>query len=224
VEIIGDGNIRTITLHEIIRDKSEEMIHNLSAIRYCLDTFHCAKHFCETTPALDFRPMQLAINEFIVRRMSRGGLGKSFAWSDRLRGGQPGDVNAWETAIEQLPAISTRLQGVTTMVLGFSHLIKHYATPGMLIYADPPYMHESRTAKNAYQHEMTNSDHLVMLSYLKAHDGPVMISGYATPTYTEALHGWRLTEFAMSNHAGQGKSKQRRVECLWANFSGNITR
>jgi hypothetical protein len=46
---------------------------------------------------------------FLARnRMSRGALGKDFAWSERLRGKTrpggpfPGDLNAWETIVEEL--------------------------------------------------------------------------------------------------------------------------
>lgn len=43
-----------------------------------------------------FLPVELGAHEYIVRNMSRGRLGKDFAWSERLRGGKPGDVNAYE--------------------------------------------------------------------------------------------------------------------------------
>jgi DNA adenine methylase len=47
--------------------------------------------------------------------------------------------------------------------------------------------------------------------------GRVAVSGYAHPLYDRALEAWERIEFDMPNHAGQGRSKQRRVEILWLN-------
>lgn len=44
--------------------------------------------------------------------MSRGGNGDAFAWSERLRGGKPGDLNGWETRLEMLPALAQRIASV----------------------------------------------------------------------------------------------------------------
>src|SRR3954447_12108668 len=60
--------------------------------------------------AIDYRRRPGDALAFLVRnRMSRGGLGRSFAWSERTRGGRPGDLNAWETFKAALPAIVARL-------------------------------------------------------------------------------------------------------------------
>jgi hypothetical protein len=54
-------------------------------------------------------PADIAATSIVANRMSRGGLGESFAWSDRKRGGQPGDLNAWMTILASIPAIHARL-------------------------------------------------------------------------------------------------------------------
>lgn len=87
--------------------------------------------------------------------------------------------------------------------------------PDTLIYADPPYLHETRTAKDAYDHEMTAAQHAELLDVLDACRGAVVLSGYMSDLYRTRLGGWTLHEFSMPNHAGQGRAKQRRVECVW---------
>lgn len=156
--------------------------------------------------------------DFLIRnRFSRGGLGKDFAWSDRLRGGQPGDANAWETIKGELPAIVERVRRVEFHCCDAVQLIRSNDSIGTLFYCDPPYLSETRTVKKAYQHEMTRDDHAALLGALKACRGMVFLSGYRNPIYDEVLAGWKRIDFEIANHSGQGKTKQRRVECLWTN-------
>lgn len=155
----------------------------------------------------------------VRNRFSRGGLGKTFAWSERLRGGQPGDVNAWETIKAELPAIADRVRNAEFHHASAFDLIPAHDSPDTLFYCDPPYAHETRTAKDAYAHEMTFTDHARLLDLLKSLEGTVILSGYRCPLYEVSLDkaAWHRLEIEMPNHSGQGKSKQRRIECLWSN-------
>jgi DNA adenine methylase len=158
---------------------------------------------------------------FLVRtRFSRGGLGKTFAWSERLRGGQPGDLNAWQGLVESLDAIADRLASVVFLERDGLGVIRELDSPGTLFYCDPPYLHATRTAKGAYAHEMTDGQHAALLDVLLACRGMVFLSGYHNPLYDARLAGWTLHEFERPNDAGQGRTKQRRIECLWSNVPG----
>lgn len=153
---------------------------------------------------------------FLIRnRFSRGGLGRDFAWSDRLRGGQPGDVNAWDTIRVELPTIVERIRAVEFHCCDALRLIRLNDADDALIYCDPPYLHETRTVRKAYTHEMTAKQHAELLKTLCGCRGTVLLSGYRSALYDQALEGWTRHEFDMPNHSGQGKAKQRRVECLW---------
>jgi DNA adenine methylase len=153
---------------------------------------------------------------FIVRRrFSRGGMGRTFAWSDRLRGGQPGDRNAWETFKRGLPRLARRLRHVELLCQDALEVIREHDGPETLLYLDPPYLRETRTAPTVYEHEMTAADHARLLEVITHCRGMVAISGYANLFYDQALEGWDKVEFDMPNHASQSRSKQRRVEVLW---------
>jgi DNA adenine methylase len=64
---------------------------------------------------------------------------------------------------------------------------------------------------------MSDSDHSRLLETITRCRGMVVVSGYPHPLYDKALAGWDRIEFDMPNHAGQGRSKQRRTEVLWLN-------
>lgn len=161
---------------------------------------------------------------FLVRnRMSRGGLGGDFAWSDRLRGGRPGDLNAWETFKAALPAIAARLASIRLTCVDAAESIRAADDehgPDVVHYCDPPYLPSTRTHRRAYSREMTADEHTELLEVLRGVRGTVLLSGYRSPLYDVALAGWRRVEFEMPNHSGQGRSKQRRVECLWIKGAG----
>ena len=106
-EVINDVDTGLISIYKSLRDEPDEIIDRLKKIDYNEKTFNEALAKSEL-PFEDY--IEHALNEFILRRMSRGGMKKIFAWSDRLRGGKPGDVNAWNTILEQLPLISERVK------------------------------------------------------------------------------------------------------------------
>ena len=49
---------------------------------------------------------------------------------------------------------------------------------GECIYADPPYVWDTRTSRNKYNHEYDDADHLKLIEQLKKCPCPVIISGY----------------------------------------------
>jgi DNA adenine methylase len=215
-EVINDLNPRLMNAWEQIKFHPEDVIRRLSSLTYESPTFLAAKRRSES-PDLLCGDLDDAANFIVVNRMSRGGMGGDFAWSDRLRGGQPGDVNAWETMIEEIPAISGALQGVEIRCGHASEVIDDYDSEDTLFYLDPPYLHETRTAKSVYAHEMTTEDHWALLAQILESRAIIMVSGYHSEMYDNALKDWTLHEFRVKNNSGQGKKKNDRIECLWIN-------
>ena len=163
----------------------------------------------------------IAVQHYCVNRMSRGGMGKTFAWSQRLRGGQPGDLNAWRTALANLPDQHERLQTIDLTITNqhiLTCLLELAADPEAFLYIDPPYLTSTRTAKEVYACEMDYPTHEVLLAMLRAARAKVILCGYHSELYDTVLSDWRLVEFRMANHAGQGKKKQKRTECVWMNY------
>ncbi|MCU7927524.1 MAG: DNA adenine methylase [Candidatus Thiodiazotropha sp. (ex Dulcina madagascariensis)] len=81
-----------------------------------------------------------------------------------------------------------------------------------LIYADPPYLHETRTSRKRYRHEYNREDHIRLLECLKQLPASVILSGYPSPLYDELLDDWRTLEFQVMTRGGV------RTEKLWMNY------
>lgn len=215
LEYACDANPQLINFWRIMSgDEYPSLDSALCRQSYSAESFEAA-----SARLNDCDPCNRAAAFMVRNRMSRGGLGKTFAWSDRMRGGQPGDVNAWQTIIAELPRIHGRVGGVR-----FRHcnaidmLAEAEDYYGVFAYLDPPYLHETRTATKAYEHEMSHDDHAELLSYIGYYPRKVMISGYRSQLYDEMLNDWRRVDIDMPNHSGQGAKKQRRTECLWMNY------
>lgn len=81
-----------------------------------------------------------------------------------------------------------------------------------LVYADPPYVAATKKNRRYYRHEYTDEDHCKLLHVLLKLDCCVMISGYPSTLYEQALRGWQVKELVNVSHAGS------RRERIWANF------
>ncbi|HEV2530934.1 DNA adenine methylase [Phenylobacterium sp.] len=134
------------------------------------------------------------------------------------REGKPpqGDWMGMPAAIAQ---ISERLSGVVIENKPAMDLMAAVDGPETLIFADPPYVHATRSKKrihgsleHAYAHEMTDAQHAELLAWLAGCGSMVMLSGYRTDLYDEKLKGWERCEVAAHAHGGRP-----RTECLWIN-------
>ena len=86
---------------------------------------------------------------------------------------------------------------------------------GML---DPPYVPSTRKSRAVYRYEMTEDDHRDMLAVITKVKGKVMLSGYPSKLYDDALVGWNKHTFDLPNNAASGSRKRRMTESVWCNF------
>jgi DNA adenine methylase len=188
----------------------------LNAVRYLKYNRITFEHF------KDFKPVTLldyAVREYVLHRMSRGGMKKDFAWSDRLRGGQPGDVNAWMNALSNLPNIQRRLQNSIILNEDCVSLIKRYRhAEEVFFYIDPPYLLETRTSKSVYDIEFDEAKHVELLDALQGSDAKWLLSGYESKLYNDRL-GPPIAKKEATLSSSQAKKKNTKVECLWSNYA-----
>ena len=219
VEYVSDLNPGLVLFWQVMAsaERFPQLLDKLQQYHYDAATFEAAKAFIDHPPwPLDrIDRAAYAANFLAWNRMSRGGLGKDFAWSDRLRGGQPGDLNAWINCLRNLLYVHERVKDLTIWCRPALDMIRDLDSPATLFYCDPPYLHSTRTTRNAYAHELATEEHAELLAVLRQCRGAVLLSGYRSDLYDAALHDWERFEFDMPNHSGQGKTKQRRVECVW---------
>ena len=86
-------------------------------------------------------------------------------------------------------------------------------TGAEFVYADPPYVHSTRKSRARYQYEMTDADHSRLLATLKRIPCPVLVSGYPSRLYDEALAGWHREEFQVMT-----RGHTWATEVLWFNY------
>lgn len=213
MEILNDLDLGAVQIFRSLRDESKAFIARIKRTKYTEATFNRALKRKDLEDYLDY-----GINEFIIRRMSRGGLKQAFAWSDRKRGGQPGDVNAWKTITDQLPEISTRLQNAYILNRPAIEVIKAFSDPNTLVYADPPYLPDTRTAPNAYELELSMEQHEELGQVLNSFKGKAVISGYPSALYKRMYKNWKCIQKKVANHSSQAKKKPIKTECIWINY------
>jgi DNA adenine methylase len=115
-------------------------------------------------------------------------------------------------AIRALPADYPDLEKRVENALDFLARFDWLAYGRVLIYADPPYLHSTRTSQHRYQHELTDNQHLELLALLRRCPADVILSGYPSAIYDQRLAGWNSREFQVMSRGGV------RTEKLWFNF------
>jgi DNA adenine methylase len=210
VEVVGDLDGDLIGLYRVLQADPAELARRLAALDYSPVTFAAA---AVGEPA---DPIDAAVRCVIRKRWSRGGLERDLSNAKRKRGGRPGDENAWRTFLaDELSRLVERLRGVEFRHAPALELIREFDGPDTTFYLDPTYLPSTRTALDTYRYEMSEADHAELLDVVVVCRGAVVLSGYANALYDRRLAGWQRYEIPIANHAGQGKTKERRVEVLW---------
>jgi len=80
------------------------------------------------------------------------------------------------------------------------------------VYLDPPYPHSTRTSDKRYAFEMTDDQHLELLTVARSIDALVMVSSYPNELYGRELRGWRTFKFRGFTRGGV------RTEQVWMNY------
>lgn len=125
-------------------------------------------------------------------------------------------VDCWNNMPAGIKEAAERLKGVQIEHRPALEVIKKFNHYNVLIYADPPYLLQTRGGRQ-YRHEMTDeNEHLQLLSALKDHKGPVILSGYPSELYDRELSSWDRIEKRSYN-----QNCDPRTEVLWTNYRVN---
>lgn len=121
--------------------------------------------------------------------------GKNSGWRT-IRTSESRNGRRWPTDslnIDHLYLIAERFQRVQIEHIDALKCVEKYDGPSTLIYLDPPYLPDTRERGNRYEHEWTVDQHSQAAATLRACAGLVIISGYATPLYSQLYEsdGWQ---------------------------------
>lgn len=214
IETINDLDGEVVNLFECIRTDPERLAQQVLFTPYSREVYDCSYSNLSIENRFDRA----------VRFMVRCNMGHGFR-SNGVKVGWKRDVVGRERAYAakswcELPNIileaAERLRGVQIECRPATQLIEEYNHPNVLIYCDPPYLLSTRRGKQ-YCCEMTEEDHLQLLSVLKKHTGPAIISGYLSDLYDSELRGWHKETTTTTDLLSQVKK-----EVLWMNFEPRV--
>lgn len=158
-----------------------------------------------------------ALAYFVLIRQSFAGMKKQFTalTKSRTRRGMNGEVSAWLSCVEDLPAAHERMKRVVVECLPAVELIRREDGPHTLFYADPPYY----GIDGLYEHGMTPAQHVDLLGALLDCKGRVLLSGYRCPLYDDALTTWRRVDVEVGEQISRDTTRGKRTESLWMNWN-----
>jgi len=211
VETLNDANGRVTNYFRQLRDNTDEFVRRVSLTPWAEDEFQACWE-----PTDD--PVEDARRLYVTSWQSVHGVGSNrsgWRWMtdpEHRRGLSP--AVDWITV--DLQAFAQRLRRAHIINRDALAVIKRVTTvDSCLIYFDPPYTLEKRTRKDGYSaFEVTEDWHVEAAELLRAHSGPVLVSGYASSLY-EAIYetyGWQRVDRDF-----QANSGSTRTESLWIN-------
>ena len=220
-EIWNDLDGEVVNLFQVLRSSAAAvLIRGVALTPY-------ARQEHELSYVLADDPVERARRLLVRSHMGHGTNGTQIQLRNgfRIDGTSGGTRVAGEWA--DLPAALAqwveRLRGVQLEQRPAAELIERYDAPNVLIYADPPYLPETRSAsvrwttgKCAYAHELSVAEHVELLAQLAATRAMVVLSGYPSPLYDDALRSWRRLELAARAHRNTP-----RVEVLYINAAAS---
>lgn len=121
----------------------------------------------------------------------------------------------WAEYPDGLAAVGERFQGVLIENRPALDLLDKHDSADTLHFIDPPYLPDTREKGRCYRHEMSEGDHRQLLEALLGLKGYVVLSGYPSELYNQALAGWRTERTTSRIAAGRGAAL--RTECVWIN-------
>lgn len=218
-EVANDLNGDLMNFYAVLKDPKlfGQLSHRLDLTLHCQQEWEAAR---ELLAQINGDRVDRAAALFTLCRQSLSARMTSFAPTvrTRLRGGRNDGVNGWWNAIEGLALVHGRLRDVKVLNQPALDVIRSEDTPATLFYLDPPYLHETRTAPQVYRFEMTEAEHRGLLDVIRQVKGKVILSGYPSTLYDEALADWSRDTKDLPNNAAGGKTKGRETEVLWCNF------
>lgn len=213
-EVYNDLDGEIVSFFRVLRDPIQA-----ARLRFLLETTPFAREEFRTAyePADD--PVESARRLLIRSFMGFGsdGWNATHVTGFRANSNRSGTTPAqdWRHYPEQIDLFTDRLRGVVIENRNASEVISQHDGPRTLIYADPPYVHETRARVDkgrGYRHEMSDADHEALAEQLDGAEGAVVLSGYRCALYDRLYSRWRRVE--RMTHADGARP---RVECLWLN-------
>lgn len=215
METVNDLDGDLMLFWRVLRDKPDELA------RACALTPHSRSEYLSARESSAVDDVERARLIWVQLSQGRAGTLQSTGWRNYVdpAGCSVGMPQYLTGYVSRMAVAAERLHRVSLENRPALEIIKQYgAFPNCCLYVDPPYIGSSRTSGGGtYRHEMRGHDeHLELIQALLSCKSSVVLSGYASELYDDALTGWDRIE--IQTMTGQSKGETRgRTEVVWSN-------
>ncbi|SFG09332.1 DNA adenine methylase [Novosphingobium sp. CF614] len=217
-EVWNDLDGELVNLFRVLRDPvhAGNLVAALRLTPFAREEFIAA--YEPSTCAIE-RARRLIVRSF----MGHGSDGASgqYRTGFRANSNRAGSTPAvdWTNLPDSLHLAVSRLRGVIIESRPALQVMTSHDGPETLHYVDPPYLHETRARTHrradnggVYRHELTDDEHLDLLAFLNGLKGMVVLSGYPSRIYDNALPGWTRIDIS-----ARADGALPRTESIWLN-------
>lgn len=217
---VNDLDHSVVTFFRVLRDRPDDLLRVCALTPYAREEFRLALESSDD-------PLEEARRVWV--RSRQGYAGEAFSvgqWGRSVASNAPWRPSANDDLLREFFALADRLRSVEIDSIDAAEFVARWASPDAFVYADPPYVQETRNSGRNYLHEMTDEDHARLAASLHeaaAKGARVAVSGYDCDLYARLFAGWRRVDLDVVLAARVGESR-RRTECLWLSYGEEIQR
>lgn len=215
-ETVNDIDGKLMTFWRVLRDQPEDLT------RVCALTPHSRAEYLASRDLEASSDLEVARRVWVQLSQGRGGTLRLTGWRHFQNPGARGPMSMpgyLESYVGRMPDVAERIAGVSLECRPALEVIRDYGQHSeVAIYADPPYLAETRTS-SGYRLEMSGEDeHRELAGALRGCRAAVILSGYHSPLYDDLYAGWRRVELhAYTGQGNHASGSGRRTEVLWIN-------
>lgn len=210
VEVFNDLDGRLVSFFQVLRNEEtrRRLIRALRLTPFSEAEYRTSLETCPDDAVEDAR--RLSVRQAFAHGTDSARRASGFrieVFSDYKRG-----PYEWSRYARALVWTASRLRNVCLSNRDWRALARR-ATADTLLYLDPPYLPETRRdGSRAYTHELSEGDHAGLLEVLPSLKGMIILSGYPSLLYDDALPGWRRVE-----RQAFADGARPRTEVIWIN-------
>ncbi len=219
-EVYNDKWDTVVNVFKVLRDpvKAAELERQIRLTPFSRTEFEAASTFDDCSDIEQARKTILRSFAGFGSAAINGKYATGFRANSTRSGTTP--AHDWMNYPNNIKTFVERLQGVVIENRDYRDIIKQQDGPNTLIYADPPYVHATRNMARgnvAYEHELSDDDHVEFCDRSNKVEGMMIISGYRNEIYDDRLKTWlRIDKDTFADGA------VKRKESIWLNINAAL--
>jgi DNA adenine methylase len=221
-EIVNDLDGNVVTFFRVLRERPQDLERVCRLTPYARDEYRAADLTQDLDDLERARRFWVRVNQSFGKT---AGVQTGFSVTSART---QSTANSVRGRVDRLLECAERLAAVTIECCDAADLVTRMATTDdAVIYADPPYLAETRRGRDRqrpgdYLCDMgLAEDHERLAEVLRATPATVLLSGYHSPLYDRLYGDWDRIEVAVHVHSSNALTNGRgeRTEVIWSNRS-----